>query len=182
MKDNIEDNKKDDNIIELIKENENYYLVFKKYNFKALAYIGKNGLTLHHYEGDQKTQKGVFQLGVALGTHDYSDVKTNLNYMKINPNLYWVDDINSIYYNKLIDFTITKTGWKSGEHLIDFPKQYEYAIEIKINPKNIRGNGSAVFIHCFGSNNYTSGCIAIDRVKIIELLSLVDKSTVLKIK
>ena len=46
MKDNIEDNKKDDNIIELIKENENYYLVFKKYNFKALAYIGKNSIVV----------------------------------------------------------------------------------------------------------------------------------------
>ena len=26
-----------DNIIELVKEDENYYLVFKKYNFKALG-------------------------------------------------------------------------------------------------------------------------------------------------
>ena len=61
------------------------------------------------------------------------------------------------------------------------PKQYEYAIEIKINPKNVRGNGSAVFIHCFGSNCYTAGCIAIDRLKMIELFGLVDKETMIKI-
>lgn len=170
-----------DNIIELVKEDENYYLVFKKYNFKALAYIGENGLTLHHHEGDKKTQIGTFRLGVAFGIHDYDEIKTNLNYMKINANLYWVDDVNSIYYNKLIDSTITKTGWNSGEHLIDFPKQYEYAIEIKINPKNVRGNGSAVFIHCFGSNCYTAGCIAIDKDKMIELFGLVDKETMIKI-
>ena len=70
-----------DNIIELVKEDENYYLVFKKYNFKALAYIGENGLTLHHHEGDKKTQMGTFRLGVAFGIHDYDEIKTNLNYM-----------------------------------------------------------------------------------------------------
>ena len=170
-----------DNIIELIKESEDYYLEFKKFNFKALAYIGENGLTENHIEGDRKTPKGIFKLGVSFGTHDYSTISTKLNYMKINKTLYWVDDVNSIYYNKLIDSSITKSGWKSGEHLIDFPKQYEYAIEIKANEKNIPGKGSALFIHCFGNNRYTAGCIAIEAEKMIELLHIVDKKTLIKI-
>lgn len=49
--------------------------------------------------------------------------------------MHWVDDINSKFYNQLIDITKVKKDWNSSEHLIEYPKQYEYAIEIKTNPK-----------------------------------------------
>lgn len=170
-----------DNIIELVQEEASYYLKFKKYNFKALAQIGKNGLTLKHKEGDKKTQMGIFELGIALGTHKKEEVNTKVSYLRINKNMYWIDDVNSEYYNQLIDSSTIKTGWKSGEHLIEFSNQYEYAIEIKTNPQNIKGRGSAMFVHCFGENPYTAGCIAIDRQKMLELLRLVDKYTKIKI-
>ena len=171
----------ENNIIELVQEKSSYYLEFKKYNFKTLAQIGKNGLTLNHKEGDKKTQMGTFELGIAIGTHEKEEINTKLSYLKINKNMYWIDDVNSEYYNQLIDSNYIKTGWESGEHLIDFSNQYEYAIEIKTNPENIKGKGSAMFIHCFGKNPYTAGCIAIDKQKMLELLRLVDQYTKIKI-
>ena len=51
---------------------------------------------------------------------------------------------------------------------------YEYLIEIKNNPKNIPGNGSAIFLHC-SNKKATTGCIAIDRnimKKVVEVINL----------
>ena len=45
-----------------------------------------------------------------LGTHD-KICNLNYNYEKINSNMYWIDDSNSKYYNKLVDITkVKKTG------------------------------------------------------------------------
>ena len=47
--------------------------------------------------------------------------------------MYWIDDSKSKYYNKLVDITKTKKDWNSAEHLIDYPIEYEYLVEIKTN-------------------------------------------------
>jgi L,D-peptidoglycan transpeptidase YkuD (ErfK/YbiS/YcfS/YnhG family) len=106
--------------------------------FKTEAFIGKNGITANKVEADGKTPEGIYQLGLVFGTHDKKDIKLNQNikYIKINKNLYWVDDIYSKYYNQLVDITKVSKDWKSAEHLIEYPQQYEYAIEIKTNSKN----------------------------------------------
>ena len=73
--------------------------------------------------------------------HSRKEIKLNDNikYIEINKNLYWVDDIYSKYYNQLVDITKVKKDWSSAEHLIEYPKQYEYAIEIKANSNNLPG-------------------------------------------
>lgn len=105
------------------------------------AFIGKNGTTANKVEGDGKTPEGIFALGVVFGTHSPKKVKLNksIKYVQINENLYWVDDPKSAKYNQLVDITKTQKDWDSAEHLIDYPMQYEYAIEIKANPNNIPG-------------------------------------------
>lgn len=109
--------------------------------FETDAFIGKNGITVNKLEGDGKTPEGIYELGLVFGTHDKKDIKLNQNikYIKINKNLYWVDDIYSKYYNQLVDITKVSKDWNTAEHLIEYPKQYEYAIEIKTNSKNIPG-------------------------------------------
>ena len=150
-------------------------LKFPDYNIETTAYIGKNGATFNKKEGDQKTPLGEFNLGVVIGTHSSNEItkKTNIKYIQINQNMYWVDDPKSKYYNKLVDLTKVQQDWNTAEHLIDYPKQYEYAIEIKTNPQNIPNNGSAIFLHCI-CKKYTAGCIAIQKNimrKIIELIN-----------
>ena len=71
---------------------------------KTKAFIGKNGLTIKKKEGDGKTPKGIFKLGIAFGMHDIK-IDKSMKYIKINKNLYWIDDVNSKYYNKLVDLT-----------------------------------------------------------------------------
>ena len=153
--------------------------------------IGKNGVSKHTYEGSMTTPLGQFNLGIAFGTHN---LNINYPYIKINKNLYWVDDENSKYYNKLVSLNekinnfnysyiinLNKKAFSSAEHLIDYPRQYEYAIYIEYNIngekyEDGRGKSSAIFIHCLGDKGYTGGCIAIPREEMIFILNFLDRN------
>ncbi len=137
---------------------------------RADAFIGANGTTENKKEGDKKTPIGLFNLGLCFGTHKDIKLHKKIKYIELNNNLYWVDDISSKYYNMLVDITKVEADWKSAEHLIDYQKQYEYAVEIKANPNNIKGKGSAIFLHCTNEKP-TAGCIAIKREYMIKLCS-----------
>ena len=165
-----------DNIIYIKKENDKYTLTYK--NFKTECFIGKNGLTTNKIEGDLKTPIGRFKLGIAFGIHnrDTISIDKSFRYKKINKNLYWVDDTNSIYYNQLVDITKIKKDFTTAESLLDNKIPYEYAIEIKSNPNNIPRKGSAIFLHC-AKNNYTAGCVAISKEDMIKLLKLINQNT-----
>ncbi|MBQ8299729.1 MAG: L,D-transpeptidase family protein [Clostridia bacterium] len=149
---------------------------------EAEAIIGRNGVTREKREGDGKTPLGEFGIGIVFGMYDREKIKLgdSLEYVKINENLYWVDDSSSKYYNQLVDITKVDIDWKSAEHLIDYKVQYEFALEIKTNPENIPGKGSAIFIHC-SNGSQTAGCIALPREKMIELLAKIDKYTKIRI-
>lgn len=147
--------------------------------FETKAYIGKNGITNNKKEGDGKTPIGIFELGIAFGTHSKNEINYN-NYIKINKNLYWVDDVKSKYYNQLIDISKTQKDWESAENLIEYPKQYEYAIEIKTNPNNIKGKGSAIFLHC-SIEKPTAGCIAINKEKMKKILDTLQQKATIQI-
>lgn len=164
-----------DNTIIVKKENEDIILSYKK--FKTKAYIGRDGFTNDKKEGDYKTPVGEFELGIAFGKYDSIDTK--LPYLKIEDDMYWVDDIDSDDYNELIKTSIKPMF--SAEHLMDYVNDaYEYAIEIKTNPDNIKGKGSAIFLHC-KRKEYTAGCIAIDSEDMKKLISMIDSNTKIKI-
>lgn len=131
------------------------------------AFIGKNGATKDKIERDGKTPIGKYELGLCFGTHNKSEVLIE-NYIKINDFLYWVDDVKSKYYNQLVDIREVEKDWKTAEHLIEYPEQYEYAIEIKTNKNNIPRKGSAIFLHC-SVGKPTSGCVAIEREKMQQI-------------
>ena len=138
------------------------------------AFIGINGVTKEKVEGDGKTPIGTFDLGITFGTHKFLN-SINRKYIQINNNLYWVDDIKSKYYNQLVDITKVNKDWNSAEHLIEYSREYEYAVEIKVNPENVPGKGSAIFMHC-SVGKPTAGCVAIDREKLLELLKCVQEN------
>ncbi len=146
--------------------------------FSTKAFIGHNGTTNDKKEGDGKTPIGKYNLGVAFGTHNKVRFR---NYIKINETLHWVDDMNSEFYNKMVDITKVKKDWNSSEHLIEYPRQYEYTIEIKTNPKNIPGKGSAIFLHC-SIGVPTAGCIAIDSQYMKLLLEKLQNNAVICIE
>ena len=109
------------------------------YKIKTPAYIGKNGVTKNKIEGDGKTPLGKYELGSILGTHSCSELNIPqfARYTQINENMYCIDDPNSKYYNRIVDINSCKKDWNTSEHLIDFPIEYEYLIEIRANPHNL---------------------------------------------
>ena len=168
-----------DNEITVLVSSDEAILKFPKCALEVSAFIGKNGLTSNKQEGDDCTPIGKFDLGLLLGTHDKIFNK-NYDYTKISSDMYWVDDSNSIYYNKLVDVTKVEKDWNSAEHLIDYPIQYEYLVEIKSNPTNIPNKGSAIFLHC-SNNTATHGCIAINKKDMEKLVNNIDKNTKINI-
>ena len=134
--------------------------------------FGLNGFTDNKTEGDGKSPVGVFSPGIAFGTH--KSVKTKLDYVAIKDDHYWVDDPESRYYNQLVELSAVTPDWSSAERMKDFEREYEYGININANPENEKGKGSALFLHCAGDNNYTTGCIAADRKSVLYCIKKLD--------
>lgn len=131
------------------------------------AHWGRNGISYHTVEGDQTTPAGSFDLGVAFGIR--SNPGTALEWLDVNEYMYWIDDINSEYYNLLIDSREVPDGWSSGEHLIDYAGSYEYAVNIEVNPGCIRPDStSAIFLHC--GNSASAGCVSVPEESMVTIL------------
>ncbi|MBQ9279460.1 MAG: L,D-transpeptidase family protein [Clostridia bacterium] len=164
-------------VVKVLNES-NAILSFPKCHIHTCAFIGRNGATEHKVEGDLKTPIGEFDLGIAMGMHPETAFTNHLHvpYLAINENLYWVDDANSKYYNQLVDISNVEKDWQSAEHLIDYPKSYEYLIEIKCNPQNIPGKGSAVFLHAVDKGP-TAGCVAVECEIMKKIIESVDGNT-----
>ncbi|MBP3800910.1 MAG: L,D-transpeptidase family protein [Clostridia bacterium] len=173
---------KDNTIYVKVQEGSLAILEFPEHNIKTRAYIGKKGASEIKKEGNEMTPLGTFDLGIALGTHSNEEMqnKLTIDYKQITDDMYWVDDSNSKYYNQLVDIKDTKKDWDSAEHLIDFPTEYEYLVEIKTNPNNVPGKGSAIFLHCT-QNEPTLGCVGIDRITMEKLIQLIDNTTKISI-
>lgn len=157
------------------------------------VWIGQNGVSEPEemIEGNQKTPLGLYNLGVAFGTHN---LDINYPYFKIKNNDYWVDDINSKHYNYMVrlkedidnfgyDYIIREDekDFSSAEHLLDYEMQYEYSVFIEYNIENQivngKGNGksSAIFLHCHGTKGYTGGCVALKKEDMEYIINLLDR-------
>ena len=140
-----------------------------KEDFSCQGYVGGNGIDKVK-EGDRKTPTGVFGFTKAFGIKDNPGAK--LPYTKLNPYLYWCGDKQ--WYNTLVDVRETPHEC-SGEHLISYVPHYNYVLAIDYNPECIFGKGSAIFLHCTGSNPYTGGCVAVSESNMIRIMQTVDK-------
>ena len=54
-------------------------------------------------------------------------------------------------------------------------------MEIKTNPENIPGNGSAIFLHC-SVQKPTAGCVAIEKEKMLEILKNIKENALISIE
>ncbi len=134
--------------------------------------LGKNGITHNKKEGDLKTPAGVFDLGFAFGICD--NPGTGLDYVKLSDTMYWVDDLHSEHYNRLIDTSKCRPDFKSGEHMTDYPGLYDYGITIGYNKDCIPGRGSAIFLHCTDDiRKPTSGCVAVKKPIMLKILKAI---------
>ncbi len=130
------------------------------------AFWGRNGISYHTIEGDQTTPAGSFDLGLAFG--NLPNPGTALEWVDVNPYMYWIDDVNSDYYNLLIDSREVPDGWASGEHLSKIVPDYNYSIDIEVNPTRRKDSTSAIFLHC--GSGPTAGCVAIPENCMVTIL------------
>ena len=157
----------------------NHLLLYKGYKLKCC--IGKSGYTNHKIEGDLKTPKGIFALGLLYYRKDrIKSLKSKIKKKAIKKNMGWCDDIRSKKYNQEISFPFKH----KAEKLHRKDKNYDIFINIKYNHNPIiKGKGSAIFLH-LANNKYkpTRGCIAIQKKDFIKILPLINKNTKILIK
>lgn len=135
---------------------------------------GSKGITYNKKEGDSKTPAGLYSFTTAFGIK--SDPGAQLSYRQVTEYDYWIDDVDSPYYNTWVN-SLEIPGDYESEHLIDHAPQYNYAININYNSKNTPGLGSAIFLHGYNGKGKTTGCIAIAEKYVKELVRKVDSST-----
>lgn len=146
---------------------------WKQIMYTESGYVGSNGVSSAHREGDRMTPTGMFPLDFAFGIN--SNPGTAMEYRNVTTDCYWVDDVNSKYYNQWVQ-NVTDADWSSAEHLSDYTTAYAYAVAIGYNRNPIvAGNGSAIFLHC--GYNPTAGCIAVPTDSMISILQWLDPST-----
>ena len=135
---------------------------------ECTGYVGKRGIGKKK-EGDKKTPTGVFNLTQAFGIK--KNPGTTMPYIDVDENLYWCGDKK--YYNQLVDTRKTTHKCK-GEHLADYVPQYNYGIVLDYNQECVYKKGSAIFLHCKGSNAYTAGCIAVSQKNMIKIMKNIE--------
>ena len=125
-------------------------------------------------EGDGKAPAGIFRLKQAFG---YAPFKIDYPYEVYKETDHCVDDINSKFYNKIVDSTKIERDYKSHERM-KFPKDYyKYGIVVDHNgitegAKSKRGAGSCIFIHI--KSVPTAGCTVMNESEIQEVLRWLD--------
>ena len=152
-------------------------LLYDKFEFKCC--VGKNGLSYNKKEGDKKTPKGTYALGPVYYRSDrLSKFKTKLKIIKIKNNMSWCDDVNSKFYNKLININ------KKIKHEKLYRKSTNYDLLIPIEYNTVKpkkNKGSAIFLHLTNNYKKTQGCIALEKKDMFILLKLINNKTKIKI-
>lgn len=132
------------------------------------AFIGRDGLGKTK-EGDMKTPVGDFGLLCAFGIK--ANPGTRLPWVDVDDNIWCCGD--EVAYNRIIDIQDCPHDCK-GEHLIEYGAAYHYGIFPDYNRECVPGKGSAIFLHCFGRNPYTAGCVAVSEENMIAILRACD--------
>ena len=156
----------------------NGYLQYKNFRFRCA--IGKTGIKKKIREGDNITPKGIYKLiNIFFRPDRIRDLKTVIKKNKITKNIGWCDDINSKYYNRKIELP----NKSRHEKLYRKVNIYDIIVVLNynINPV-IKNKGSAIFLH-IAKKNYqkTQGCIAIKKIHLKKILSVIGKNTKIKI-
>ena len=132
--------------------------------------IGLNGMILDedHREGQSKTPIGAYPLLYSFGTKKLKYIKNQ--FRLITNYSYCIDDVNDVRYNSWVE----SEEPVKGEHLIEYPIEYQLGLFIGFNTKNIvKGKGSCIFLHIKSiDKNYTHGCVAISKSMMSSLLNM----------
>ena len=131
--------------------------------------VGANGLAYieNRVQSTNTTPAGVMSITGAFGVKN--NPGTKLDYIKVNNNMYWDLNSDNSTYNRLINYN----PGGDYEHLISYPRQYEYSLITDYNHNQVPNKGGAIFVYCLG-RGATGGCVSMPREKMIEILKWID--------
>ncbi len=130
-------------------------------------------------EGDLRSPAGIFKIGTAFGYADPSEAEWIKNaYVKASDALLCVDDVHSVYYNRLVKSDTGNADWKSFEYMHRKDNYYKWGLFVEHNSGNIvPGDGSCIFLHIWENRNEgTIGCTAMQEKDILNLLRSIDST------
>ena len=141
--------------------------------------LGRNGINKKKLEGDGCTPEGIYSLGPLYYRSDrVKKLKTNFKSIPIKRDMFWSDCPQSENYNKLIRF-------QDVSYEIFYKINHTYDIVLVINYNTdpvIKGKGSAIFLHLAKKDfSSTSGCIALKRKCLLEILEKLETTDKIKI-
>lgn len=129
-------------------------------------------------EGDGRSPAGVFRISHSFGFAP--KITNNDFYIPITPTTECVDDVNSKYYNQIVDrLNIKDVDWNSSEKMRQV-EGYRYGAVVAYNDPPKAGQGSCIFLHIWsGPGQGTAGCTAMPDSDAQKLLEWVDDKTIL---
>lgn len=145
------------------------------------GFIGREGLKKTK-EGDYKTPVGTYRFNYAFGIA--KDPGCALKYQQVTDDDYWSGDVKEGHkYNQMVSIKdLPDLDVDSSEHIVDYPYQYQYCLNISWNEKGTPGKGSAIFLHCLGPYKpFSGGCIAIPKDQMIQVMRNVREDCVVVI-
>jgi L,D-peptidoglycan transpeptidase YkuD (ErfK/YbiS/YcfS/YnhG family) len=135
--------------------------------------IGWNGFAAlgMKREGDGKTPGGIYPLGIVFGYAPSMD--TRMPYRQATRDDFWVDDVNSPFYNRWVTGNV---GAASVDKMRRDDDLYKYGIVIEYNTNPvIKGYGSAIFFHIWRREGVpTAGCVSMAEEDMVKLIAWLD--------
>src|SRR4029078_1066192 len=103
---------------------------------------------------------GVFRIPYAFGYAPQSEAGwLRVPYRTLSPTVSGVDDVQSRYYNQVVDSAEVKQDWDSAEIMRREDGLYRWGAFVAHNPRNEPGGGSCIFLHVWrGYGSPTAGC------------------------
>jgi L,D-peptidoglycan transpeptidase YkuD (ErfK/YbiS/YcfS/YnhG family) len=135
-------------------------------NLTTNGYVGAGGVG-QASEYATCSPRGVWGFTCAFGNQP--NPGTALGYTQVDDTYYWVDDVNSAYYNRFVTTREVAADWSSAEHISGCGSVYNYVLALNYNADCIPGNGSAFFLHC-SSGKPTAGCVSVPESVMIQIL------------
>jgi L,D-peptidoglycan transpeptidase YkuD (ErfK/YbiS/YcfS/YnhG family) len=141
------------------------------------AFVGRNGLSSHHVEGDGTTPLGLF----AVGTTMYgvsANPGVGFRYHRLGCGDWWNEDPRSPAYNRFVHVACGTTPSFAGnsEALWKNVPAYNYFAVIDYNTSPVvAGRGSGIFLHV-SKGDPTTGCVSVAKVNLIKILRLLRTS------
>ncbi len=152
----------------------------------VLVLLGRNGLAWgigkhslqdgqQKKEGDGKSPAGIFSLKAIFGTTPSDTTHFRMPYLHISEVVECVDDVNSKFYNQLVNNTFVEKDWNSSEQMLNVGPPYKWGVLVDHNPDNQPGNGSCIFLHIWKAPSIpTAGCTSMREEDLISILNWLD--------